>query len=84
MSQRDPLSARGRAELLQFKVKKQTRCILGSVFLAVPTRKSPMAATGILWEDGDGWQSLTSRLQEPGIWDCREVLCPSIALGKAG
>lgn len=34
------------------------------MFLAVPTAKAPMAAAGILWEDGDGWQSLTYRLQE--------------------
>ena len=52
--------------LLHFKAKDQTVYILGlcPVFLAFPTGKAPTAVTGILWEDGDGWQSLTYRLLE--------------------
>lgn len=61
MAQRDPLGARGRAVLLQSKVKKQTLDFrLVPCVPSLPHRE----ATGILWEDGDGWQSWTCRLQE--------------------
>lgn len=51
---------------LHFKAKKQTVYILGlcPAFLAFPTGKAPTAVTRILWENGDGWQSLTYRLLE--------------------
>lgn len=72
--------------LLHFKAKKQTVYILSScpAFLAFPAGKAPTAVTGILWEDGDGWQSLTySLLQKHCDCDWKENVCPSIALGKA-